>query len=278
MSVSAIILSAVSTDQDTITITWTSSYDYVWLQYKQYGGEWTTIDDKLVNSDTYGFTCIPNITYYFRARGSSDWGATYDDWTAQKTATSYADIVYTGLLFDGISIDFVNLEAADDTGSATITFDGFSLDSGSISTNYAYYLGDSTGKIYLYSDDYNGDAGETIPCEWQSKETNFVDQYKELENMQKNVHFARLYYVDKSSSVNTIIKISNDGGITWNKSVTKSIGTGDGKNKSADFFFPDGPVSGQFFTIKIENNTSDKQLQWTALGLYFDVGGEDFSF
>jgi len=274
-------VTATSTSSTGITITWTiaEAYLYQELQYQTPYINWTTISASIKGTaETYSFIAVPNIEYMFRLRGQDATLETWSDWSdVSFPCTCALDVVSESIFFGGSSIDLLVEGTYSDTVTATITFDGFSLDAGSISTNYAHYLASSTGAVYEYSDAYEGDAGEKIPCEWQSKETNFVDQYKELEDMQKNVHFARLYYVDKTANVSTIIKLSNDGGVTWKKSVTKSIGTGDGKSKSADFFFPEGPLSGQFFTIKIENNDATSQLQWTAVGLYFDVGGEDFS-
>ena len=273
-------LSATSTGATEITITWTNSEEYssIELQRQTISQSWNPLKffdtSKVGYVETYSITATVSVIYEFRVRGYS---GGWSDWSNTDTAVCWGDVGSSGIKLSGTSTEMVLSGDYSDTVSATIKFEGFSLDSGSISTAYAYYLADSAGKIYEYSDDYKGDAGNTIPCEWQGKETNFVDQFKELESRYKVIHFARLYYVDKSSGVSTTIKLSTDGGVTWKKSVTKTIGTGDGKNKSADFFFPDGPVSAQFITPKIESNTSDKDLQWTALALYFDPGAEDFS-
>jgi hypothetical protein len=244
----AITLTATSSTSTTHTATWSSSYTYIWLQYSTIYTPWTTISSSLSGSDNYEQTVTPNITYTYRANGSND-GATWSGWSDTASATSYADTVLATLSLAGSSTDVTTSTAVSDTVSATINFSAYSLEAQSISTNYAHYLAASTGVVYQYSPDYKGDAGEAIPCYWQSKDTNFVDQYRELENRQKNVHFVRLYYVDTDSSVATTVKLSTDGGVTWDGTSTQSIGTGNGKNKSVDFYFEDGPVSGHSFLL-----------------------------
>jgi len=200
----------------------------------------------------------------------------WSEWSeTSNLCTPAADTFFGVLYLGGSSEDSIRGTSYSDTVDATINLLGYSLESQSIKTTYAFYLAASTGAVYQYSGDYKSDAGTAIPSYWRSKETNFTDQFKELENRQKNVHFVRLYYVDTDDDVNTSIKISTDGGVTWAGSATKTIGDGDGKNKSSDFYFTDGPVSGQFFTILISSATTDARLQWTALALYFEPGGED---
>lgn len=275
-------LSASSTSATEITVSWSlgggvSSYLNQELQYKTIYQEWTTESASIEGADTsYEFTAISNLRYEFRVRGQDITTEIWSDWSNTDSTLCAIDTVVTTLNLSGSSTDVKASTAVSDTVSKTINFSGFSLEAQSITTTYAYYLADSTGAVYEYSGDYNSDGGTAIPCYWQSKETNFTDQFRELENRQKNVHYVRLYYVDLDSGTGVSVKISKDGGVTWDKSVTKSLGTGDGKNKSSDFFLEDGPVSGQLFTVAVETATTDKRFQLTALGLLFSAGGEDF--
>ncbi len=274
-------VSASSTSATAITVSWTNPGGYLYqeLQYQTPYEGWTTESSSIgAGSTSYSFTATTNVEYYFRMRGQDSTTEVWSAWSETSNAcTCAADTVVKTLELSGSSEDVVSSTSVSDTSSKTINFSGYSLDAQSITTEYAYYVADSTGAVYEYSPDYKSDGGTAIPCYWQSKETNFTDQYKELENRQKNVHYARLYYKDLDSSMNTSVKISTDGGATWAATSTKSIGTGDGKNKSSDFYFTDGAVSGQIFTIRVSHTTSDSRIQLTGIALYFEPGGEDFN-
>lgn len=277
-------VTATSTSATGITVSWTNPGGYVYqeLQYKithPYPSSWATESATIGRDETsYDFTALSNHTWIFRLRGQDVTTEEWSGWSeTSNLCTPAADAVFGVLYFEGSSVDSIRGTAYSDTVDATIEFSGYSLEAQSIKTTYAFYLASSTGAVYQYSGDYKSDAGIAIQSYYRSKQTNFTDQFKELENRQKNVHFARLYYVDTDDDVSTSIKISTDGGVTWVGAVTKTIGDGDGKNKSSDFYFTDGPVSGQFFTILISSATTDARLQWTALALYFEPGGEDFS-
>lgn len=274
-------LTATSESATEILVSWdldVATPQYIELQYKTIYQSWITESAVIAGADnSYDFTAVSNIEYEFQIRGYTAATETWSVWSDTASATCVVDTVTKSLNLSGSSTDIIGSTAVTDTVTKTIEFSGYSLDAGSIKTTYAYYLADSTGAVYQYSGDYKGDGGTAIPCRWQSKETNFVDQYKELENRQKNVHFIRLYYVDLDSSTSVTVKISTDGGVTWDAGVTKSLGTGDGKNKSSDFFFNDGPVSGQLFTTSVETVTTANRFQLTAIGLMFDPGGEDFN-
>lgn len=273
-------LTATSTSDTDITVAWTNAETYLFieLQYRTiYSGGWVTESASISRSETdYEFTATSNLEYKFRVRGQDTTTEIWSSWSNTDETICAVDVVVSTLEFSGSSTEVKTSTAVTDTVTATINFSGYSLEAQSIKTTYAYYLADSTGAVYQYSNDYNSDGGTAIPCYWQSKETNFTDQFKELENRQKNVHYVRLYYVDLDSSTGVTVKVSTDGGVTWASTITKSLGTGNGKNKSSDFFFNDGPVSGQLFTVAVETATTDKRFQLTALGLMFEPGGEDF--
>lgn len=272
-------VSGTSTSSTGITVSWTNPGGYLYqeLQYQTLYVGWTTESATITAGDTsYSFTAVTNVGYRFKMRGQDSTTEVWSSWSETSAeVTCVGEDVSATLTLDGSSEDITTSTAVTDTGTKTINLSGYSLEAQSIKTNYAFYLASSTGAVYQYSDDYKSDAGTAIQSYWRSKQTNFTDQFKELENRQKNVHFVRLYYVDTDDDVSTSIKISTDGGVTWVGTATKAIGDGDGKNKSADFYFEGGPISGQFFTVLITSATTDARLQWTALALYFEPGGDD---
>lgn len=261
-----------------IRVTWKlgTTYTMQQLQFRiPYERDWTYFDTKMDGDRvTYDVPVVWNKVYQFRVRGYINIIGWYY-WSDPSNYCSSGTEIGTGeLLFSGKSTDIISGDAFEHGEDASLEFEGYSLEAQSLATTYAYYLASATGAVYEYAEDYTTDAGTAIPSLWRSKETNFTDQFKELESRQKNVHGIRLYYVDKDADVAVSIKASTDGGATWVGVATKTIGTGDGTAKSTDFYFDGGPVSGQFFTFLIASAT-DARLQWTALAVYFEPGGED---
>jgi len=141
-----------------------------------------------------------------------------------------------------------------------------------LKTNYGYYLGDFSGKIYYESDEYGSDNGTAINAYWLSKETDFSDVDEEAMSKFKTVYKARLFYVDKTAGTAVIVSVSNDGGTTWT-SVGRNIGTGDGTTKSIEFFFI---KTGDTFQFKIDHNDTEGKFQWLNMEVFYSVGGDYF--
>jgi hypothetical protein len=157
-----------------------------------------------------------------------------------------------------------------DTLTGTLTLSGSYVDAVIGTTDYGYYWGSEGGTIHRYLNTTYGDAGNAITSSWTSKVFDFSDMSAELANCRKTVYSVRLYYFDSASSVHTTIKVSTDGGATWT-SRTKSIGTGNNREKTQDFDFI---LDGDNFQFKIEHSSADKTFQWTGMRVEFEPGGD----
>jgi len=177
----------------------------------------------------------------------------------------------------GYTADFDDLSYVDywtytSTSTVTLSMDTLDTSSSAIKTDYAYFLGSDDGKVYKYHPDYLGDNSVAIPSIWQSKCTDFADQLPQYLDSYKTLYKVRLEYVDLSADVNVTIYISTDGGVNWTSQM-KTLGTGDGKTKNADFYFIE---TGQFFDFKVEHSSSDKEFKWISLYAFIKKAGDYF--
>ena len=137
---------------------------------------------------------------------------------------------------------------------------------------------DDKGNKYDWAETYPDDNDANIVSYWRSKTLDFTEQFPQYAHMWKTVDKVVLQYVDKSANIATTIYLSNDGGVSWTTS-TRLIGNGDGKPKTADFFFRNQEnCTGQDFVIKIESTSADKKFIWTGFiiefyprGYYFEI-------
>ena len=190
-------------------------------------------------------------------------------------ADSLDDVAQTGDIFlDTFSISDILDETGvySDTFTEAFSLSDYLLDSESIRTNYAYYLGSSTGDVYEYAEDYKGYAGDAIESRWESKEIDFSDQLPRLHGFFKTIYGARLYYVDLDADTQVGIGYSTDGGATWTME-TKTIGTGSGVFGTVDFHFM---VTTYNLRIAIVHSSADKRFQWTGCKLMVASAGEFF--
>ena len=141
-----------------------------------------------------------------------------------------------------------------------------------LGTNYQYYFGDFSGKIYLEHKGYDSDNGAPIHAFWLSKETDFADTDPDALGKFKTVYKVRLFYVDKSAGQTILLSLSTDSGITWTDS-GRNVGTGDGATKWADFFFIE---TGDVFQFKITHNADSGKFQWINFEVYYSIGGDCF--
>lgn len=131
--------------------------------------------------------------------------------------------------------------------------------------------------VYLFGE-YEGDAGNPINCYFRTKKLDFSDQFKELKDKWKSIDNVKIRYNDLSASTPVTVYISIDGGVNW-ISKTRLLGTGDGKVKTAKFYFLDkGSITGQFFTFKIECVSATHKFEihgikisGYVLGDYFEI-------
>jgi len=188
-----------------------------------------------------------------------------DTETEAVTATQgYDDAYESGSFYETITVsDTIATDQATVTSTITetVTVSDFVLDSQTLKTDYAYYLGDSIGKVYEYSGSYKSDNGVAIGAYYQTKRLDFADQFPQLLGMWKTVGKVRLDYVDKSANINVTVYLSTDGGANWTSQM-KTFGTGDGTTKSEDFYFLE---TGQYFSFKVENSSTSETFQWLGL-------------
>ena len=158
------------------------------------------------------------------------------------------------------------------SGTGTLSLSALSGASQSIRTDWAMFLGSSTGKVYDYNPDALSDDGVAVGAIWQSKQTDLADQVPEMADQWKNLWKVRLVYVDKTASTNVTVYVSVDGGESWSSRM-KSLGTGDGTTKSADFYFI---LPFEFLDVKVEHASDANEFQWAGLYVYWTPAGEHF--
>ena len=259
----------------TARLTWTNAdtYEEIRIQYDKGAGWETWVSGLSGSTTTYDVVdIVPNISYNFRvfclamSNPIGDRRATSNtDSCAVWKSAPMASIALGGSVEESVlGTDYA------ETPTAEIAIGGYVLDAISLKTNYAYYLGDSSGKIYEYSGSYLGDAGATIPSRWESKDTDFSDQDLQISHRSKTIEKMRLHYIDKTEDAVISVSLSTDGGATWTPR-TKTIGTGDGKAKHQDYY---SVKSGHMFRFAIENASATDEFLMTGLEIFFTVGGD----
>lgn len=168
--------------------------------------------------------------------------------------------------------DTVN-SGLDSTVTDTVTMTDTVSSAATLKTDYAYYLGDDTGKVYEYSSNYGSFNGSPIQSYIKIKKTDFSDVFPVAADRVNTAYRAWLTYIDKGQHFVTFY-YSTDGGVTY-KGVGKTIGTtaASGMAKVALFDFV---ATGQFFNFKVESSTTTGTFQWIGLQIDFVVGGEFF--
>jgi len=268
-------LTATSSSTSQIDLAWTNgdTYDDIYIQRKQMGGAWTDLYGAAGSASSYSdTTAVINTTYYYRLYGTTEDPGDSSDYSGTAHASCWADTLTGTVCVDAELAEYVTGTDYPDTVTGTVYISGVVLDAQSLKTTYAYYVGDSNGKVYQYSAAYTGDAGSNISARWESKDTDFADQSMEWADKFKTIQKVRLHYIDKTSSATVSLLISTDGGANW-VSKTRSIGTGDGKGKTADFFLI---KTGQIFRFAIENASSSDEFQFAGLEAFYSVGGDYF--
>lgn len=141
-----------------------------------------------------------------------------------------------------------------------------------------YPYDDATIKIILGSEDtfiIGGltDNSNAISAWWRSKRLDFSDQHEGIENYFKTVDRVQLEYVDRYSSTPVTIALSDDGGENWVYR-TRVLGTGDGRQKVADFYFHDKDrITSKDFTVQISSSDDDTTFTWTGFYIFFEPRG-----
>ena len=122
----------------------------------------------------------------------------------------------------------------------------------------------------------NTDADNPMSCYWRSKLIDPAESLgKEFDGWWFQVDKVRLLYEDIDSDTPVSIFTSIDHGVNWIWK-NRALGTGDGKEKSADYHFLTEDVVGQFFTFKIECISTAKDFRWIGLEVDFIPRGHHF--
>lgn len=112
-----------------------------------------------------------------------------------------------------------------------------------------------------------------IDSQYITKPMDFSDQDVEAHNRIKDVTLVVVEYEDKSADLPVTIGLSDDDGETYTE-VSRTIGTGDGTQKYAEFRF--SPISSKYFKLRIRSNDDDTDFSWTAVYIYYTLGGPAF--
>jgi len=112
-----------------------------------------------------------------------------------------------------------------------------------------------------------------IDSQYITKPTDFSEQDPQAHNRIKDVSLIVLEYEDKSADTPVVIGVSTDDGETYTE-VTRSLGTGDGTQKSAEFRFE--PISSKYFKFRVRSNDESTDFSWTGIYVYYDIGGPSF--
>jgi len=130
--------------------------------------------------------------------------------------------------------------------------------------------------LYLFDTSYKADNDKSIKSFYRTKRLDFTDQDGEALNQWKTIDKVQLTYRDLDADTPVTVYVSDDGGVNW-VSTSRTIGTGDKKTKTADFYFMDEErITSQFFTFKIECDSLNKTFEWNALSVYYEPRGGFF--
>jgi len=232
-------------------------------------GSWSQIATVGANIVIYKRTGLtPGDTRYYRVRA-------YTSYTNSSYSNISGDTTDVGGSSSVTATTSISTSVAGElVGSSSVTVNtGLGGDSAvSAAAYYQYFFGSYNGKVFIENVGYTSDDGNKIDSYWLSKQTDFADEDPECLGKWKTVYAMQLWYKDIDASVPVTIGISTDGGVTWTEQ-TKTIGTGDEKEKVALYYFI---INGNVFQFRIRNNGTDRVFQWTALKALYDINGEYF--
>jgi hypothetical protein len=262
-------------------------FDEIEVWRNENGGSYSLIktygDESTIYHYDYGRST--NVTYGYKVRICRI-GEGCGDFSGHSSKTLWADTLSVTVSCtplessqsDALLVEVTCTPSAthavtiSDTFTATVTCTPSIKDGQSVTPDYAYYYGLSSGEVCLTSEDYQGDKGEVITATWISKVTDFSDQFPGWADKYKCVYSIKLIYEDLEATSITMF-ISGDGGNTWESS-NSSVGSGDGKTKAKEFFFM---KHGQYFQFKIIHASSSKSFKWLGLEVEIEEAGDYFS-
>jgi hypothetical protein len=226
------------------------------------------------------FTAGGNGTWYFhvsafiyRANIEAGWFvAWFDDLSLDIAYYDYGSHTDTITMTDTGSASFSG--SATHTDTITISDSAAASAIGSADPTFRYYFGSYDGKIYAEESAYKSDDGTAIDAYWESKETDFAEQGIDTLDKFKTIYKIRLWYVDISSLVTPVsVSVKPDSASSWTTATENVGGSGDDTNKCKDFYMI---KSGNNFRFRVENDSTNNEFQWTALEVYYTLGGDYF--
>jgi hypothetical protein len=231
--------------------------------------------------NNYKFKVIARNTYVSSADSNevtAYLGAIYAD-TLTDTVT-VTDSATTGQTFveslsDSVTITDSETESStmSESLSDTVTITDLCLGGQTIKSDYDYYIGTSDGYVHRTAQDLLSDNGTSITSSWLSKTLDFAEIDAENTGRWKTIYRIEFIYKELDTAVTTIIKISTDGGNTW-ATQSKSLGTsGDGRIEHSHYHWN---KTGQFFEVKVEWASSDKEFQFLGFDVVFDDAGDQY--
>ena len=271
-----------------IHLAWTSEPDLceaVQVWYKTAAWHlWTTISNGIYYKND--FSATENYTYQFKlifsvgATSVTSETVTCTIWTDTSAETvTLADASSETVAFHGTHTETVTLtesgasqQAITDGHTETIHLADAGAPLTSLTSDYQYFFGSYDGQVYTENKDYLNDDGNAIETFINLKQGDLADQDPGCLDQYKTIWEGRLWYVDVKAGSTTTLKISTDGGTTWDEK-TVNLGNGDGTIKVAKFYFI---TTGHTIMPRLLNNSVDEDFQWIALQLYYTYAGEYF--
>ena len=280
------------------TVTWTNEDDYDWVVLlKGYGDEavsdYDTKDGPMVSGTQTSYDDPQLAPYNTPVKYAVQaYRNPYDpsDVSSEVTQTRFVDtITDTVNVSDGqtntmaMSVTLTDTVAVSDSATTacqftvvltdTINVSETTASGASIKSDFEYYWGTATGLVNLTNDSKLSDSDTSITADWTSKAIDCAEMDPNNTGRWKALYKVKYLGRDITSDTPVVIKVSNDGGSTWTTKEKYVGDDGDGRTVSKDFHYIE---TGQFFTVKIEWASTDKEFQFLGLMMDFDDNGEQF--
>lgn len=222
----------------TLTLTWTNNSadaDYIYIERRVSGGSYSAITESPVAGDA--------VTV-------NSGGLTADvEYTFRLRAYHTASTTYGSY-------------------SVPVTASLEASETGSVQKNSVYIaFGNSICVVSTTPEN-------SFECIYTTKPLDFTDNDASADNTVKTVDKVQIEYVDKYASVPLTVRMSNDNGITWPATYTRtrSIGTGSGYSKTVDYTFL--PLSGRNITVQLRWTSASAGLTITGVRIYYYLRSE----
>lgn len=185
----------------------------------------------------------------------------------QRIPTDYTDTVTATV---SLTVSASSQVAYVTTATDTVTITNLLFEAKSLKTDYKYFLGTTGGTVHLHNEDYKGDAGVIIPCQYVTKDTDFSDQDFPSNDRWKTIYAIKLFYEDMTADTDVSVSISTDGGVTYSNSQSQVLGNGDKARKDTTFFFI---MTGQFFRFMLSSGSASTTFKFLGMEIEYEDAG-----